>query len=90
MALALLAPTPTKFVNHFGAAAAAPTVLLAAALLRSPLLAAMQSGWQVGWQVGWHRHRASAIAAMPGKVSVACSIDNTATSSKRFTPSAKL
>jgi Mycobacterial cell wall arabinan synthesis protein/Arabinosyltransferase concanavalin like domain/EmbC C-terminal domain len=38
IALALLAPTPTKFVNHFGAAAAAPTVLLAAALLRSPLL----------------------------------------------------
>ncbi len=37
LALALLAPTPTKFVNHFGAAAAAPTVLLAAALLRSPL-----------------------------------------------------
>ncbi|HWR48322.1 MAG TPA: arabinosyltransferase domain-containing protein, partial [Pseudonocardiaceae bacterium] len=37
IALALLAPTPTKFVNHFGAAAAAPTVLLAAALLRSPL-----------------------------------------------------
>ena len=37
LALALLTPTPTKFVNHFGAAAAAPTVLLAAALLRSPL-----------------------------------------------------
>jgi hypothetical protein len=37
IALALLAPTPTKFVNHFGAVAAAPTVLLAAALLRSPL-----------------------------------------------------
>jgi Mycobacterial cell wall arabinan synthesis protein/Arabinosyltransferase concanavalin like domain/EmbC C-terminal domain len=37
LALVLLAPTPTKFVNHFGAAAAAPTVLLAAALLRSPL-----------------------------------------------------
>jgi hypothetical protein len=37
VALALLTPTPTKFVNHFGAAAAAPTVLLAAALLRSPL-----------------------------------------------------
>jgi arabinosyltransferase B/arabinosyltransferase C len=37
LALALLAPTPTKFVNHFGAAAAAPTVLLAAALLRAPL-----------------------------------------------------
>ncbi|MGH3753770.1 MAG: arabinosyltransferase domain-containing protein [Pseudonocardiaceae bacterium] len=32
IALVLLAPTPTKFVNHFGAAAAAPTVLLAAAL----------------------------------------------------------
>ncbi|MDQ2881227.1 MAG: arabinosyltransferase domain-containing protein [Actinomycetota bacterium] len=66
LALALLAPTPTKFVNHFGAAAAAPTVLLAAALLRSPLLAAMQFRWQVGWQVGWHRHRASAIAATAG------------------------
>ncbi|MBV9163153.1 MAG: arabinosyltransferase domain-containing protein [Pseudonocardiales bacterium] len=39
IALALLTPTPTKFVNHFGAAAAAPTVLLAAALLRSPLSA---------------------------------------------------
>jgi hypothetical protein len=37
LALTLLAPTPTKFVNHFGAAAAAPTVLLAIALLRSPL-----------------------------------------------------
>ena len=37
LSLALLAPTPTKFVNHFGAAAAAPTVLLTAALLRSPL-----------------------------------------------------
>lgn len=58
LALALLAPTPTKFVNHFGAAAAAPTVLLAAALLRSPLLAVVRSG------VG--RHRASAIAATVG------------------------
>ncbi len=38
LALALLAPTPTKFVNHFGAVAAAPTVLLAAALVRSPLV----------------------------------------------------
>ncbi len=37
LALALLAPTPTKFVNHFGAVAAAPTVLLTAALLCSPL-----------------------------------------------------
>ncbi len=37
IALALLAPTPTKWVNHFGAVAAAPTVLLAAALLRPPL-----------------------------------------------------
>ncbi|MDQ4011813.1 MAG: arabinosyltransferase domain-containing protein [Actinomycetota bacterium] len=37
VALALLAPTPTKWVNHFGAAAAAPTVLLAAALLCRPL-----------------------------------------------------
>jgi preprotein translocase subunit Sec61beta len=58
LALALLAPTPTKFVNHFGAAAAAPTVLLAAALLRSPLLAAVRSGLR--------RHRASAIAATVG------------------------
>ncbi len=58
LALALLAPTPTKFVNHFGAAAAAPTVLLAAALLRSPLLDAVQSGWR--------RHRASAITAAVG------------------------
>ena len=37
IALGLLSLTPTKFVNHFGAAAAAPTVLLAAALLRAPL-----------------------------------------------------
>ncbi|HEX2289177.1 MAG TPA: arabinosyltransferase domain-containing protein, partial [Pseudonocardiaceae bacterium] len=37
VALALLAPTPTKWVNHFGAAAAAPIVLLAAALLCRPL-----------------------------------------------------
>ncbi|MGH3788656.1 MAG: arabinosyltransferase domain-containing protein [Pseudonocardiaceae bacterium] len=42
IALALLAPTPTKFVNHFGAVAAAPTVLLAAALLRLPQLS---DGW---------------------------------------------
>ncbi|MEO7195375.1 MAG: arabinosyltransferase domain-containing protein [Pseudonocardiaceae bacterium] len=33
IALVLLTPTPTKFINHFGAVAAAPTVLLAAALL---------------------------------------------------------
>lgn len=58
LALVLLAPTPTKFVNHFGAAAAAPTVLLAAALLRSPLLDAVQSSWR--------RHRASAITATAG------------------------
>ncbi|MGH4024391.1 MAG: arabinosyltransferase domain-containing protein [Pseudonocardiaceae bacterium] len=37
IALGLLALTPTKWVNHFGAAAAGATVLLAAALLRSPL-----------------------------------------------------
>ncbi|MGH4010883.1 MAG: arabinosyltransferase domain-containing protein [Pseudonocardiaceae bacterium] len=37
IALALLAPTPTKWVNHFGAVAAAPTVLLAAAALWLPL-----------------------------------------------------
>ncbi|QGK68281.1 arabinosyltransferase [Allosaccharopolyspora coralli] len=37
IALALIALTPTKWVNHFHAVAAAPTVLLAAALLRSPL-----------------------------------------------------
>jgi len=36
LALALLAPTPTKFVNHFGAAAAVPMVLLTAALLHAP------------------------------------------------------
>ncbi|MGH3538363.1 MAG: arabinosyltransferase domain-containing protein [Pseudonocardiaceae bacterium] len=58
LALALLAPTPTKFVNHFGAAAAAPMVLLAAALLRSPLLAAVQAGLR--------RHRASVLAATVG------------------------
>ena len=33
---------------------------------------------------------ASAMAAMPGSVSVACSIDRTATSSSRLTPSAML
>jgi hypothetical protein len=37
VALGLLALTPTKWVNHFGAAAAVATVLIAAALLRSPL-----------------------------------------------------
>lgn len=37
VALALIALTPTKWVNHFPAVAAAPTVLLAAALVRSPL-----------------------------------------------------
>ncbi|MGH3904492.1 MAG: arabinosyltransferase domain-containing protein [Pseudonocardiaceae bacterium] len=37
IALGLLALTPTKWVNHFGAVAAVATVLLAAALLRSPL-----------------------------------------------------
>jgi arabinosyltransferase B/arabinosyltransferase C len=36
LALVLLAPTPTKFINHFGATAAAPVVLLTAALLRTP------------------------------------------------------
>ncbi|MGH3804296.1 MAG: arabinosyltransferase domain-containing protein, partial [Pseudonocardiaceae bacterium] len=41
VALALLAPTPTKWVNHFGAVAAAPIVLLAAAVLGSPLRAPM-------------------------------------------------
>jgi arabinosyltransferase B len=37
LALALLSFSPTKWVNHFYAVAAAPIVLLAAALLRSPL-----------------------------------------------------
>ncbi|GAA2820146.1 arabinosyltransferase domain-containing protein [Saccharopolyspora taberi] len=37
LALALIALSPTKWVNHFHSVAAAPTVLLAAALLRSPL-----------------------------------------------------
>ncbi|MGP4018474.1 arabinosyltransferase domain-containing protein [Saccharopolyspora sp. 5N708] len=36
-ALVLIAFSPTKWVSHFHAVAAAPTVLLAAALLRSPL-----------------------------------------------------
>ena len=53
IALALLAPTPTKWVNHFGAAAAAPTVLLAAALLRAPLGPGL-------------RHRAGALASIVG------------------------
>ncbi len=37
VALALLSLTPTKWVNHFGAVEAVPTVLLAAALLHAPL-----------------------------------------------------
>lgn len=37
LSLATLALTPTKWVNHFGAIAAPATVLLAAALIRSPL-----------------------------------------------------
>ncbi|MBA8827484.1 energy-converting hydrogenase Eha subunit E [Saccharopolyspora lacisalsi] len=37
VALVLIALSPTKWVNHFHAVAAAPTVLLAAVLLRSPL-----------------------------------------------------
>lgn len=37
VALVLLMPTPTKWVNHFGAVTALATVLLATALLRSPL-----------------------------------------------------
>ncbi|PVZ09512.1 arabinosyltransferase domain-containing protein [Actinomycetospora cinnamomea] len=37
VALGLLALTPTKWVNHFGAVAAPATVLLALTLLRSPL-----------------------------------------------------
>ena len=32
--------------------------------------------------------KASAIAAMPGRVSVACSMDKMATRNNRFTPSA--
>ncbi len=37
LGLAVLALTPTKWVNHFGAVAAPATVLLAVAMLRSPL-----------------------------------------------------
>ncbi|WP_017972783.1 arabinosyltransferase domain-containing protein [Actinopolyspora halophila] len=37
VALAMISFSPTKWVNHFHAVAAAPTVLLAAALVRSPL-----------------------------------------------------
>ncbi|MGH3829452.1 MAG: arabinosyltransferase domain-containing protein [Pseudonocardiaceae bacterium] len=37
LSLAALALTPTKWVNHFGAVAAPATVLLAAAMIRSPL-----------------------------------------------------
>jgi hypothetical protein len=62
LALALLAPTPTKFVNHFGAAAAAPTLLLAAALLRSPLL----SSWRPSWRPSRLPRRVNAIAAIAG------------------------
>lgn len=57
VALVLLTPTPTKFVNHFGAAAAAPTVLLAAALLRSPL---------PDFRLGWRYHWGGAITAAVG------------------------
>jgi hypothetical protein len=38
VALALLSLTPTKWVNHFGAVEAVPTVLLATALLQAPLV----------------------------------------------------
>jgi Mycobacterial cell wall arabinan synthesis protein/EmbC C-terminal domain/Arabinosyltransferase concanavalin like domain len=37
LSLAAMALTPTKWVNHFGAIAAPATVLLAAAVIRSPL-----------------------------------------------------
>ncbi|MGH3719283.1 MAG: arabinosyltransferase domain-containing protein [Pseudonocardiaceae bacterium] len=37
LSLAAMALTPTKWVNHFGAIAAPATVLLAAAMIRSPL-----------------------------------------------------
>ncbi|MGH3797112.1 MAG: arabinosyltransferase domain-containing protein [Pseudonocardiaceae bacterium] len=37
LGLAAMALTPTKWVNHFGAVAAPATVLVAAALIRSPL-----------------------------------------------------
>lgn len=37
VSLAAMALTPTKWVNHFGAVAAPATVLLAAAMIRSPL-----------------------------------------------------
>ena len=57
LALLLLAPTPTKFVNHFGAAAAAPVVFLAAALLRSPL----QPSFRLTLQ--WLESRARALRA---------------------------
>ncbi|HEY4702290.1 MAG TPA: arabinosyltransferase domain-containing protein, partial [Streptosporangiaceae bacterium] len=42
LGLVVMALTPTKWVNHFGAVAAPATVLLAAALIRSPL------PWRVG------------------------------------------
>ncbi|MGH3933576.1 MAG: arabinosyltransferase domain-containing protein, partial [Pseudonocardiaceae bacterium] len=63
VALALLAPTPTKWVNHFGAVAATSTVLLAAALLRSPLRWPVRS--PLRWPVPMHR-RADIIAATSG------------------------
>ncbi|HET9254255.1 MAG TPA: arabinosyltransferase domain-containing protein [Pseudonocardiaceae bacterium] len=68
LALALLAPTPTKFVNHFGAAAAAPTVLLAVALLRSPL--PRLAGWRWAGQNGGSR-----IADSAGGSQIADSVD---------------
>ncbi len=64
IALALLAPTPTKFINHFGAAAAAPIVLLAAALLRLPHVSdGRLSRWLADGRLGVRRDRAGAIAA---------------------------
>ncbi len=63
--LALLAPTPTKFVNHFGAVAAAATVLLAAALLRLPPLSEGRLGRRLSdSRLGRRYH--GAIAATVG------------------------
>ncbi len=67
LALALLAPTPTKFVNHFGAAAAAPTVLLAAALVRSPMVRSPLS-WSA-WRSTRFRLAVAGTVLMIGAVS---------------------
>ena len=65
IALGLIALSPTKWVTHFHAVAAAPTVLIAAALVRSPL--PRRSGPVI---------KASAILIVIGAVSLSFAGDN--------------